>query len=183
MAEKINIVGKQAERIQDTGHTLPRIEPSEFAAALGAEPCGERLTGDLDPISLAELGTELIKRLRSTGGRPALADATRSCKVPLSPEDIEALEQIISDIEHATGTRPSLGQIASVILRMHLETLKKTAEKQSTKKSSDQTQNPLPCETASQEKFTVEPLGNYSFTGSQPALIPRFGGGCFFTKA
>jgi hypothetical protein len=125
MAKKINIVGAEAERIQDTGRALPRIEASELAAGLGAEPCGERLSGELDPISLAELGNELIKRLRSTGGRPSLTDATERCKVPLSPEDFAALEQIINAIEQQTGTKPSLGQIASVILRVHLDLLKK----------------------------------------------------------
>lgn len=42
MAKKINIVGKKAERIRNTGPSLPRIESSEFAATIGAEPCGER---------------------------------------------------------------------------------------------------------------------------------------------
>jgi hypothetical protein len=67
MAKKINIVGKKAERIHSTGPSLPRIGPSEFAAALGAEPCDERHSEHLDPISLLALGNELIKRLRSTG--------------------------------------------------------------------------------------------------------------------
>jgi hypothetical protein len=81
----------------------------------------------MDPISLAALGADLIRRLRSSGGRPALADATQKVKVPLSSEDILAIEQIISAIEGATGSKPSLGQIASVIVRLHIDELKKSA--------------------------------------------------------
>jgi hypothetical protein len=47
---------------------------------------GEAHAPNLDPLSLAALGSELIKRLRS-GGRPAVADATEICRVPLSAED------------------------------------------------------------------------------------------------
>jgi hypothetical protein len=129
MANKINIVGKALERIEITGPALPRVEPAEFAAALGAEPCGERRSNLLDLISLGEVGNELIKRLRSTGGRPSLQGATERCKVPLSPEDVAALEQIVDALEKKTGTRPALGQIASVILRTHLDSLRTGSEK------------------------------------------------------
>jgi hypothetical protein len=124
MARKSNIVGKALERIDITGPALPRVEPAEFASALGAEACDEHHAKHLDLISLGELGNELIKRLRSTGGRPSLAGATQRCKVPLSPGDVADLEQIINAIEAKTGTRPALGQIASVILRAHLDLLK-----------------------------------------------------------
>jgi hypothetical protein len=128
MAKKINIVGKKAEQIQNTGPSLPRIEPSEFAAAIGAEPCGEPHSERLDPISLLALGNELLKRLRSTGGRPSLEGATELCKVPLRPEDVKALEEISKAIEQETDARPSLGQIASVILKSHLDLLRKQGE-------------------------------------------------------
>ena len=36
MAKKAHVVGKEAKRIHDTSRPLPRIEPAEFAAALGA---------------------------------------------------------------------------------------------------------------------------------------------------
>jgi hypothetical protein len=122
--EKIEITGRSATRMQDTGKALPRIEPDQFAAALGAEPLGERVSAVLDPISLAELGSELIRRLRSSSDRPAPPDPAERCKTPLSPKDIAALEQIIAAIEQETGARPSLGQIAGVILRVHLDSLK-----------------------------------------------------------
>jgi hypothetical protein len=121
MAKKMNIVGKKAERIRNTGPSLPRIEPSQFAEGIGAEPCHEEHSKMLDPISLLALGNELLKRLRSTGGRPSLEGATELCKVPLRPEDLSALEQLQKAIENETGTKPSLGQLASEMVRRQLE--------------------------------------------------------------
>ena len=77
MAKKIIDTGKTARRIEATDRPARRIEPEAFAEAIGAEPCGDPHAKDLDPIALAALGSELIKRLRSSGGRPALADATQ----------------------------------------------------------------------------------------------------------
>jgi hypothetical protein len=122
MAKKVKIVGTQPKRIRVVDKPQRRIEPAELAAALGAEPCGEHIGANLDPISLAELGTELQRRLRSSGGRPALADATEFCRVPLSAEDLKALEKITAEIEERTGAKPSVGQVVSVIVRDYLTT-------------------------------------------------------------
>src|SRR5438067_10653117 len=120
MAKKINVVGSHPTRIRVLDKPRRRIEPVELAAALGAEPCGERLGANLDPISLAELGTQLLRRLRSSGGRPALCDATEFCRVPLTAEDMKALEKIGAQIKQKTGAKPSPGQIASIIVRDYL---------------------------------------------------------------
>jgi hypothetical protein len=104
-------------------HPRRRVEPFDLAKALGAAPRGLRIGGDLDPIALAELGTELIQRLRSSVGRPSLCNATEYCRVPLSPEDVAALEKIIGQIVASTGTKPSVGQLASVIVRNYLSGL------------------------------------------------------------
>lgn len=120
MSKKIDITGNPARRIDVSGKPQRRIEPVEFAAALGAESVAETHAPNLDPLSLAALGTELIRRLRSTGGRPALADATEFCRVPLSAADVAALERITTNIEHTTGTKPSPGQVISVIVRNYL---------------------------------------------------------------
>ncbi len=116
----------EANRVVDTGRTAPRIEPAEFAAAIGAKPGSEISGGTLDPIALSHIGNELIKRLRSTGGRPALEDATQKCKLPLSASDVAALEQIVDSIEKTTGSRPSIGQIASVLIRFCLNNSRTT---------------------------------------------------------
>ncbi len=125
MAKKITIVGKKAERIEQKGRFQRRIEPTEFAAALGAELCKEIAPGKRDPITLAEIGAQLIKRSRSRGGKSPLKDATECCEAPLSAEDIAALESIVGAIGEATGSRPTLGQVAKVILRMHVEELRR----------------------------------------------------------
>ena len=123
MAKKIIVSGKPARRIEVSGKPQRRIDPDEFAAALGAESVGEAHSPNLDPLSLAALGSELVKRLRSSGGRPALADATEICRVPLSAEDLKALEGMVAQLEASSGAKPSVGQLVSVIVRVHLQAL------------------------------------------------------------
>jgi len=120
MAKRVNIVGVQPKRLRVVDKPARRIQPTELAASLGAQPRGERMGANHDPISLAEIGTELQRRLRSSGGRPALSDATEFCRVPLSAEDIKALEKITGQIEQKTGTKPSVGQVVSVIVRDYM---------------------------------------------------------------
>ncbi len=126
MAKKISEPGKPARRIEVSGKPQRRIESEAFAAALGAEPVGERRAQSLDSVSLAALGSELVKRLRSSGGRPALADATEICRVPLSVEDVKTLEEIVAQVEASSGAKPSVGQLVSVIVRAHLQSLNPT---------------------------------------------------------
>ena len=120
MAKKIIDTAKTARRIEVTDRPARRIEPEAFAAALGAEPVGQAHAANLDPLSLAALGSELVKRLRSSGGRPALTDATEVCRVPLSAEDLKSLEALTEQIAEASGAKPSPGQVASIIVREYL---------------------------------------------------------------
>lgn len=120
MAKKVNVIGAQPKRIRVLDKPRRRIEPGELASRLGARMVGHYLGSNLDPISIAELATRLMQRLRSSGGRPALSDATEFCRVPLSPDDLRALETLTDQIERDTGARPSPGQVASVILRDYL---------------------------------------------------------------
>jgi hypothetical protein len=124
MAKKIQVVGAKPKKITIVDQPKRRIDPSAFAAALGAQPGGLQVGTDVDPVALAELGTQLRNRLRSSGGRPALEDATVNCRVPLSAEDVKTLETLVAQIEGATGAKPSVGQLASVIVRLHLSALK-----------------------------------------------------------
>src|SRR5438094_224474 len=98
MAKKIEIVGAKPKKIEIVDQPKRRIEPAELAVALGANLAGGQTAGNLDLIALAELGTQLLNRLRSSGGRPALTDATEICRVPLSAEDLKALEKITDQI-------------------------------------------------------------------------------------
>ncbi|MCI0640803.1 MAG: hypothetical protein L0Y72_02440 [Gemmataceae bacterium] len=120
MAKKINIIGAKPKRIQIVNQPKPRLDPAEIAEGLGATPCGDRTPQNLDLISLAELGTQVLTRLRSSGGRPALTDATEICRVPLSAEDLKSLEELTGKIGQSTATKPSPGQVASIIVREFL---------------------------------------------------------------
>jgi hypothetical protein len=120
MAKKVKIIGAKPKLIRVLDKPQRRIEPAELAAALGARPRAEYVGENLDLISFAELGAQLLRRLRSSGGRPALTDATEFCRVPLSAEDMKALVKMSAQIEQSTGTKPSPGQIASVIVHDYL---------------------------------------------------------------
>ena len=114
--------------IQALGYIFDPTEViPEFVADVGVKK-GEKVDY---AIVLNEVPTILFecKALRSTGGRPALEDADERCKVPLSAEDVAALEKVLGAIERTSGAKPSLGQIASVILRANLEALKLAADK------------------------------------------------------
>jgi hypothetical protein len=124
MEDRITDRGAEAERIEDTGAVLPRIGAAEFAAGLGAEPCGDNLPRGVSLLSLADLGNDLLKRLRAGGGRCVVKDSSPQGASPLSQEDMAALTDIIAAIERATGARPSLGQIARVVVRMHADALR-----------------------------------------------------------
>ncbi|MFO0966867.1 MAG: hypothetical protein U0793_14940 [Gemmataceae bacterium] len=119
MAKKVEIVGANPKKIEITDKSKRRIEPDELATALGASEAA-RSAPSLDLISLAELGTQLLSRLRSSGGRPALADATEICRVPLSAADIKTLEEMVAQIEKSSGAKASVGQLVSAIVRAHL---------------------------------------------------------------
>ena len=98
MPKKINIVGakpKKIEVIRPAGSDASTLQ--SLAASLGRRRSEWPASSlpSLDPIALAELGTQLLQRLRSSGGRPALADATINCRVPLSPEDMKTLETMV----------------------------------------------------------------------------------------
>lgn len=128
MAKKIIVTGKSARQIDVSGKAQQRIEPGEFATAIGAEAIGNAHGTNIDAVSLGALGNELINRLRSTGGRPALVDATEICRVPLSVEDFKALENLTDQIARTTGTKPSPGQVASVLVRQYLKDAVSQAE-------------------------------------------------------
>jgi len=128
MAKKIEIVGAKPRKIEVVDKPKRRIEPSDLAVALGANTAGGQTAANLDLVALADLGTQLLGRLRSSGGRPALPDATETCRVPLSAEDLKALETITDQIAQTTGTKASPGQVASIIVREYLTTGRANAQ-------------------------------------------------------
>lgn len=109
-----------AKRIGIADRPKRRIEPENLATALGANPARHRTVRNLDAIGLAELGAQLVGRLRSSGGRPALIDATETCRVPLSAEDLDVLGALAARIAESSGAKPSVGQLVSVIVHNQL---------------------------------------------------------------
>ncbi|HEY7427282.1 MAG TPA: hypothetical protein VH682_23815 [Gemmataceae bacterium] len=105
--------------IRDSGPALPRIDADRIQEALGAEAAAERLKEALAPVTLFALREELVKRLQSSGGRPALAGVTRRAKVPLSDKEWLQLEELAAAIS-SPGFAPSAGQVASVLLTQSL---------------------------------------------------------------
>jgi hypothetical protein len=119
MTKRIRNIGPTYKRIRNTGPTLPRLDPSKVAAALGAEPAGETLEDVLSPITLFLVRQELVKRLQSSGGRPALSGVTRRAKIPLSDADWAELEELAAAVS-SPGFAPTAGQMASVLLTLAL---------------------------------------------------------------
>lgn len=114
-------------RIRDTSKTLPRIDPSKVASALAAEPSDLRWSGSGGPLTAFQVRQELLKRLHSTGGRPALSDTSRRTKIPLSETQWQDLEEIAAEVT-SPGFSPSAGQIASVLLTLSLRSLRKDSD-------------------------------------------------------
>ena len=114
-------------RIRDTSQRLPRIDGSQAALRLGGELAGLSLVGSGGPLSLYQVRQELVERLRSTGGRPGLTEASRRVKIPLSAAQWKELEAVAAEVA-APGFTPSAGQIASVLLSLSLRSIRRNRE-------------------------------------------------------
>jgi hypothetical protein len=84
MAKKIVATDSPARRIRDVGSAARRIDPAVVADALGAEDLGITLGREGSPVSSFQVRAELLDRLRSSGGRPALEGATRHGRIPVT---------------------------------------------------------------------------------------------------
>jgi hypothetical protein len=119
MTNKIRLTEQTLPPIKDTTRILPRIDPSQVQQALGAEEAPAGLAAALAPLTLFAVREELVSRLQSSGGRPALAGTTRRAKIPLRDDEWEKLEALAAAIA-APGFAPSAGQVASVLLSLSL---------------------------------------------------------------
>ena len=119
MTKEIRTTETTYRPIRDISRSLPRISPEQVRQALGAEETAAGWAETLAPVTLFAVREELVNRLQSSGGRPALAGTTRRAKIPLSDEEwmqLEALAAVIGE----SGFAPSAGQVASVLLRLSL---------------------------------------------------------------
>ena len=122
MTKKIRTTETTFRPIRDTGAALPRLDAAQVQKALAAEASAEGLAEALAPVTLFALREELVKRLQSSGGRPALAGTTRRAKIPLSDEEWVRLEELAATIA-SPGFAPSAGQVASVLLTLSIHTV------------------------------------------------------------
>jgi hypothetical protein len=122
VTRRIHVTPSTQQPLRVKASSLPRIEASQVAAALGAEPVAERLEEALAPITLFAVREELRKRLHSSGGRPALSGVTRRAKIPLSDQEWLQLEELAAAVSSADFA-PSAGQVASVLLTLSMRSV------------------------------------------------------------
>jgi hypothetical protein len=94
--------------------TRRRITSEEIETGLGAERAGAVPSGG-SPISAYAVRQELSRRLRSTGGRRALAEADVRPKVPMRQSQWKKLAELARRVE-SDSFHPTAAQLASVIL-------------------------------------------------------------------
>jgi hypothetical protein len=122
MTKEIRTTESAFRSIRDTSNSLPRITAAQVQQALGAEETTGELAEALAPVTLFAVREELMNRLQSSGGRPALAGTTRRAKIPLSDEEWMQLEELAAAIGES-GFAPSAGQVASVLLSLSLHAI------------------------------------------------------------
>ncbi|MCG2711202.1 MAG: hypothetical protein L6420_06900 [Elusimicrobia bacterium] len=117
MAKIIKVTGPTQKLIKVIGPTQKLVKPDVVAKALGAEKVGIKIDTKQGPISLFSLRQFFIGRLRSTGGRPALAGTVKKRnKIPLFPEDWIKLKKMSEYFKRKDGINVSPGQIASALI-------------------------------------------------------------------
>jgi hypothetical protein len=119
MAKRIVATGSGQKRIRDTGPGARRVDPAVVAEALGAEETGITPGQGGSPVSSFQVRSELVNRLRSSGGRPALEGATRRVKIPVTESQWQELEELAASFTDL-GFVPSAGQVASVLISLSL---------------------------------------------------------------
>jgi hypothetical protein len=103
-----------------------RITTAEIEKGLGAERADMVPAGG-SPISAYAVRRELFHRLRSTGGRPALAEADIKPKIPMRQSQWEKLEDLARRVE-SDGFHPTPAQLASVILDAGIDEFERTLD-------------------------------------------------------
>jgi len=112
----IRSTSKTHRRILSTSKTYAAIDPVTVQKALGATAPEFHLAAAwAGSLSISRIREDLLKRLRSSGGRPALTGTTQRKKIPLPQSHWKLLEEIAAAVA-GPNFSPSPGQIASVLL-------------------------------------------------------------------
>ena len=115
MTKIVSRTGRRS-RIRNLSKASPNISRDTIAESFGAVPVGSTRDRNDPSWALAYVAREIDQRLRSTGGRPALADTERKVKVPVTKDDLARLEAIAS-----TYSKVAPSQIASILLHMAID--------------------------------------------------------------
>jgi hypothetical protein len=119
MNKRIRDTTPAQKRIRDSSPTQKRVDVERVRKALGAEATTEKLESILAPLTLLAVREEIVARLRSSGGRPALQGTDRRAKIPVNDGEWQLLEQLATAVA-MPGFAPSAGQVASVLLSLSL---------------------------------------------------------------
>ena len=122
MAKRIVDTSVAAKSLYDTSKTGDIIDPGKLAEALQAELIGSCENPTSTPISILAIQRELLTRLRSSGGRPALSCTTRRQKIPLTDTEWEKLQRLAEQFAKVQVTATP-GQIASILIHCALKNL------------------------------------------------------------
>ena len=114
-------------QLVDTSHKPPPTAIAEVMTAFGGHPLDAHRGDDKAPVALLTIRDALMRRLRTTGGRPALSgDGTRQ-RVQISAEDWQTIVNIASRV--AVGRhKASPAQVASVLIHLALESASRRGE-------------------------------------------------------
>src|SRR5690349_7193168 len=112
MARKVFATGTSRREIRVVGAGARRVDPAAVAKALGAEDAGTEIGLKGSPVTVFQLRAELMNRLQSSGGRPALEGTTRRVKIPVTDRQWREIEDLAASLSDQ-GFSPTAGQVAS----------------------------------------------------------------------
>ena len=115
-------VGPVGTRVRDTSPREPAMTVGEVAQAFDAHAMAIDMGSDDSPLWLFAVREQVVRRLRSPGGRTARHAAVATLQVPMSEHDIRLVERLAARAG-GDGPNPSPAQVAAVILRLALERL------------------------------------------------------------
>lgn len=123
MITRVRDTGRTLSGIRDTGKTLPALDTKDLAKALGASEVVVTRRAPRDIRSMAELRSEILGRLKSRGGRPALQGATQRQKIPLRPAEWKKLARLARRFSREAGRKIEPAQVAGQLLSSKLHEL------------------------------------------------------------